>query len=198
MDDQTPAMSGIKHRMAASRERWSKEDYFDRIGSGLYGGTASAHRRGEFAQQRVGLGPVYAAIRDALSVDKRLTGDEPLRAGDKIAFDHDADDVAIAVRNLAGDVMTNDGLAGMVLVAVGVAAIDHDARLDAGFLHRRDGFGYAVGGVVDLVAATSQDDVRVGVPLGDEDGRLAVLGVAEEGVRMRSGQDGIDGNLHVT
>ena len=133
----------------------------DRSGSGLCGGTASADRCGEFAQQRVGLRPVDTGIGDALSVGKGLAGNEPLRARNKIALDHDTDDVAVAARDLAGHVMAHDGLAGVVLVAVGVAAVDHDARLDSSFLHGRDSFRDAVCGVVDLAAAAAQDDVRV-------------------------------------
>ena len=157
----TPVMFDMKHRMWATSERWSGKANSDRIGSGLCGGTASADRCGEFAQQRVGLRPVDAGIGDALSVGKGLAGNEPLRACNKIALDHDTDDVAIAARDLGGDVMAHDGLAGVVLIAVGVAAVDHDARLDSGFLHGRDSFSDAVGGVVDLVAAAAQDDVRV-------------------------------------
>ena len=41
-----------------------------------------------------GLVPVDAGVGDALAVDQRFAGDELLRAGDEIALDHDADDVA--------------------------------------------------------------------------------------------------------
>ncbi len=99
-------------------------------------------------EQRVGFGPVDAAVGDALAVDERLAGDELLRAGDEIALDHDADDVAIAGGDLRGDVVADDGLAAIILAAVGVAEVDHDARRDAGLLHVRGGVGNAVGGVV--------------------------------------------------
>ena len=84
----------------------------------------------------MGLGPVDAGVGDALAVDERLAGDEFLRAGDEIALDHDADDAAVAGGDLRGDVVADDGLAAVVLVAVGVAEVDHDARRDAGLLHR--------------------------------------------------------------
>ena len=66
----------------------------------------------------------------------------------------------------------------MVFVAVGVAAVDHDLRADAGLLHLLAGFFYGGGVVVGGVATAAQDDVAVAVALGDEDGGLAVLGVA--------------------
>ena len=58
-----------------------------------------------------------------------------MRAGDKIALQHDTDDVGVAGGDLLGDVAAHDGLTVVVLAAVGVAAVDHDARLKAGFLH---------------------------------------------------------------
>ena len=39
--------------------------------------------------------------------------------------------------------------------------------------------------------------MAVGIAGGDEDGGLAVLGVAEKGVRVGGGEDGVDGDLHV-
>ena len=50
------------------------------------------------------------------------------------------------------------------------------------------------GAVVGDAAAAAQDDVAFGVAGGDEDGGLAVLGVAEEGVRLARGEDGVDGD----
>ena len=85
----------------------------------------------------------------------------------------------------------------MVFVAVGVAAVDHDLGADAGLLHLLAGVFYGGGVVVGGVAAAAQDDVAVAVALGDEDGGLAVLGVAEEVVGLTGGEDGFDGDLHV-
>jgi hypothetical protein len=85
----------------------------------------------------------------------------------------------------------------VVLVAVGVAAVDHDLWLDAGFFHLLagglDGGGVVVGGV----ASAAKDDVAVAVALGDEDGGLPVLRVAEEVVGLAGGEDGFDGDLDV-
>ena len=89
------------------------------------------------------------------------------------------------------------GWRSVVLVAVGVAAVDHDARREAGFLHLGSSIGDACSGVIDHFAAAAQDDVAFAVAGGDEDGGLAVLGVAEESVRVRCGEDGVDGDLDV-
>jgi hypothetical protein len=85
----------------------------------------------------------------------------------------------------------------VIFVAVGVAAVDHDLGADVGLQHLFaglfDGGGVKVGGV----AATAKDDVAVGVAFGDEDGGLAVLGVAEEVVGLVGGEDGFDGDLGI-
>ena len=100
----------------------------------------------------MGFGPVDAGVGDALAVDEGLAGDEFLCAGDQVALNHDADDVRLSCGDLRGYVVADDGLAAVVLVAVGVAEVDHDAGLEAGLLHLRGGFGDAVGGVVDRLA----------------------------------------------
>jgi hypothetical protein len=63
-------------------------------------------------EQRAGFLPVDAGVGDALAVDKRLAGRELLRAGDQIALNHDADDVAISRGDLRGDVAADDGSGG--------------------------------------------------------------------------------------
>src|SRR5260370_36979303 len=86
----------------------------------------------------------------------------------------------------------------MILVAVGVTAVDHhlwpDTRLPhlfAGIFHR-----YPI--VVDRLPAAAQDDVTVAVALSDEDRGLAVLGMTEEVMRLARGQDGFGGELHIS
>ena len=113
----------------------------------------------EFFKEGVSLLPVNAGVGDALAVDKRLAGNELLRARDQVALKHNADDIAIAGGHLCGDIAANDRLAEVVFITVGVAAVDHDAGLEAGFFHFLGSFGDAVGGVVDHFAAAAQDDV---------------------------------------
>ena len=163
---------------------------------------ARADGGGEFFEQGVGFLPVDAGVGDALAVDQRLAGNKLLRAGDEIALDHDAENALIAARalragDLGGDIVTNEGLAAIILAAVGVGEVDHDARREAGFFHLGSGFGYALGGVVDCAAAAAQDDVAIGISRSDEDGRLAMMRVAEKGVRIRRGEDRVDGDLHI-
>src|ERR1035437_6963586 len=163
---------------------------------------AGAHGGGQFGEQGVGFWPVYAGVGDALAVDEGLAGDELLRAGDQIALDHDAHNPSIAALtaracDLLRDIVTDDGLAAVILAAVGVGEVDHDARFDAGLLHLLGGFGDAIGGVVDRAAASAQDDVAIGISLSDEDGRLAGFGEAEEGMGVGGGEDGVDGDLYV-
>ena len=166
-------------------------------GDGDFGGTAGAHGGGELSEKAVGFLPVDAGVGDALSVDKRLAGDELLRTGDEVAFDHDSDDVAVARGDLRGDIAADEALSPVVLKTVGVAAIDHDAWLQPGGLKLSRGGSDGFGGVVDQLASAAQDDVALGVAPGDEDGGLSVLGVAEEGVRLQGGEDGVDGDLDV-
>ncbi len=148
----------------------------------------------------MGGGPVYAAVRDALAVYEFVEGRagfELLRSGDEIAFDHDAEDVAVAFCYLFCDFVADDGLAVVILAAVGVAAIDHDARVEAGVDHAPADFVYAGGVVIGGIAAAAEDDVGVAVAGGAKDGGLAVFGVAEEGMRDGGGEQGVDGYLHV-
>ena len=141
--------------------------------------------------------PVDAGVGDALAVDERLAGDELLRAGDEIALDHRADDVAIAGSDLRGHVAADNRLAAVVLLAVGVAEVDHDARSNACALHERRGFGHALRRVVHGLSASAQDDVAIGIAFGDEDGRLAVVRVAKKCMRASRGEHGVDGHLDI-
>ena len=132
-----------------------------------------------------------------MAVDELFAGDEFLRSCDEVAFKHDAHDALVAAGDLAGDVAADSGLLGVILVAVGVAAVDHDAGWDAGLFHLATGLFDRCSVVVDGLAAAAKDDVAVGIAVGDEDGGLAVFGVAEEGVRVACGHDGFDGDLYV-
>jgi len=61
--------------------------------------TTGADGGGQFGEHGVGGGPVYAAVGDALAVYEFVEGRagfQLLCAGDEIAFDHDAEDVAVA------------------------------------------------------------------------------------------------------
>ena len=83
----------------------------------------------------MGLIPADAGVGDALAVAELFAGDEFLGSCDEVAFEHHAHNAPVAAGNLAGDVAADGGLLGVILVAVGVAAVDHDAWWDAGLFH---------------------------------------------------------------
>ena len=93
--------------------------------------------------------------------------------------------------------MADNGLAAIVLAAVGVRTVDHDARRQAGFFHQIRGLGHALCRVIHRLAAAAQDDVAIRISRGDKDGRLAEFGVAEESVRASGGEHRVNGDLHV-
>lgn len=55
---------------------------------------------GEFLQKGMGFRPVNAGVGDALSIDQRGAGDQLLRSGDEIAFDHDTHDATFSAGDL--------------------------------------------------------------------------------------------------
>src|SRR5579871_6300523 len=107
----------------------------------------------------MGLRPRDAGVGNALPINERLPRYELLRAFHEIAFEHYAEDVAISRGDLPGNIAAHQALAPMVLVAVGVAAVDHDAGLQASGCQLHCCCCNALGGVVHELAATSQDDV---------------------------------------
>src|ERR1035437_3878474 len=75
-----------------------------------------ANGGGEVAKDVDSFRPAEATIREALAVDERLARNELLRAGDKVALNHDADDATIARCELVGDISRDESLAGGVPV----------------------------------------------------------------------------------
>src|ERR1019366_9341591 len=78
--------------------------------------------------------PSHTRIGDALPIHQRLSWDQLLRTRDQIAFQHDANNVLVPRGNLPGDMAANRRLTRMVFVAIGVAAINHDAWRKPGLL----------------------------------------------------------------
>src|ERR1700721_3900664 len=109
----------------------------------------------------MGFVPIDAAIGDALSIDEWLAWYEFLRSRDQIALDHDAEDAAVSRGNLCGDIAAHEALTSVVLVAVGVAAVDHDMRRDPGFLHLLGGLRPRGCVVIRRLTAAAQDEMRV-------------------------------------
>src|SRR5580658_8762220 len=123
----------------------------------------------------MGFWPVDAGVGDALAVDERLAWCELLRAGYEIALNHHAHNALLARRHLAGYVVADERLAAIVLAGVGVTEVDHDAGRGPRLFHLSDSVGNTSGSVVHHFAAAAQNDVRVGIAGGDEDGGLAVM-----------------------
>ena len=109
-----------------------------------------------------------------------------------MALDHRTHDASVAAGDLAGHVFADADLFVVLFAAVGVAEVDHDLRHQARLLN---GLGSDVDalGVVIGSAAAAQDDVRVLVTAGVEDGGLAVFGERHEDVRPGGGVHRVDG-----
>ena len=119
-----------------------------------------------------------------------------LAAFDQVAFDHHAHNGVFAVFQLRGDVLGDDHLAGVVFIAVGVAAVDHQLGIESGFGQLLAGGLDVAAAVVGLFAA-AQDDVTVGVAVGVDDGGVAGFGYGQKVVRVAGGADGVDGDFQV-
>src|ERR1700722_20769638 len=152
---------------------------------------------GQLSEKSVGFVPVYAGISDALPLHQWFAWYQRLRARHQIAFDHHAEDATISGGNLCSDIAADQALTGVVFVAVGVAAIDHDAWRNAGFLHLLSSLGHSAGLVVRRLPATAEDDVTVRIAPGKQNRRLPCLRVPEEGVRIGRGDNRLNCNLHV-
>jgi hypothetical protein len=118
----------IDNKRGALAPEGGISSYFD-FNLRLLAAAAGSDGGGEFSEEGVGFGPVDAGVGNALPVDEGLTGNERLCAGHQVALDHYAHDASISCGNLPGDIVADDGLAAVVLAAVGVGEVDHDARL---------------------------------------------------------------------
>lgn len=140
--------------------------------------------------------PVDAGVGDGDAVFEIffLLG-EGLVAGVDVAFEHEGFDVGVTFLDLFEDGVEDGDLFEVFFVAVVVAAVDHDGGLEVVgfefFFDGLDGFGVVVG----FVDAAAEDDVAVGVAVGDDIGSAAFVVDAHEGLRVLSGEDGVDGGF---
>src|SRR5450631_1698912 len=109
----------------------------------------------------MGFAPIDAGIGDALSIDQWPAWHEFLRPRDQIALEHDPEDAAVSRGNLCGDLAAHEALTSVVLIAVGVAAVDHDTRRDARFLHLLCGLRHGGSVVIRRLTPAAQDEVTV-------------------------------------
>ena len=129
--------------------------------------------------------------------DEGLAGADVLSPAHQVALDHHPEDVAEAVGDLGGDVPGHGGLAGVVLAAVPVRAVDHDSRRQAGPRQHLRGLLHVLGVVVRPPVAATEDHVAGVVAARDHDGGQPLLRHREELVRMHGRPDRVDGDLDV-
>ena len=98
-------------------------------------GSASAHRGGKLLKQGPGFGPVNAGVGDALAVDEGLAGRSFCAPATRLLSSMTPMMLGLPAAICAATSRQTMRLAVVVLVAVGVAAVDHDAGLKAGVLH---------------------------------------------------------------
>jgi hypothetical protein len=84
------------------------------------------HRLRQLAQQNRGFVPANAGIRNALAINQLGSRKQPLGSGNQIALKHYAANALGSLRDLRRNITANHWLPGMVLIAVGMAAINHE------------------------------------------------------------------------
>lgn len=140
--------------------------------------------------------PVDAGVGDGDAVFEIifLLG-EGLVTGEEVAFEHEGFDAGVTLFDLFDDGVEDGDLFEVFFVAVVVAAVDHDGGLEVVgfefFFDGLDGFGVVVG----FFESAAEDDVAVGVAVGDDVGGAAVVVDAHEGLGVLGGEDGVDGGF---
>src|SRR5204862_406685 len=114
-----------------------------------------------------------------------LSRDEILAARLQVRFDHEADDSILAGGDLARDLARDVDLTLIYLLAVRMAAIDHQALLEPG-AGQLLGRSVDASGVVIRMFSAAQDDVAVLVSVGRDDGGVPLLGHRKEMVGVRA------------
>jgi len=114
-----------------------------------------------------------------------------------VAFEHQSDEVGITGGPLTDGFHPGTSLFVEVLVGIGVAAIDHDSGIELGCEQGLRG-GFDAGFVVvGAGAASTENQVAPGVPLGLYDAGLAVGIDPEETVGMTGSLHGLNGDVQV-
>src|SRR5207247_7960798 len=151
---------------------------------------------GGMPEQRTAVLPADAGVGDALAVYEGLCRNESLAAGLEMRFDHEADDAVLAGGDLARDLARDVDLALVHLLAVRMAAIDHQALLEPGA-------GQLLGRSVDAprvvirMFSAAQDDVAVLVAVGRNDGGVPLLGHGKKMMGSARGLQRVDRDAHL-
>lgn len=148
-------------------------------------------------QNRNGLVEADAGVRDAHTVVELLTRGRTLATGVEVALDHHAHQALVAASDLLGENGRNLGLVLVILLAVGVAGVDHDAALDASFFKKPQGGADVLGIEVRARGAAAQDDVTGGVALRADDAREPLFRDRKKVVGVRGRADRVDSDLLV-
>src|SRR5258706_2115386 len=92
---------------------------------------AFTHAPGEDVQQRLGVAPAQARIRDRDAVLQGLARHQVLAPFVQVTLDHDAHHALLALRELRGHVIAHLHLLAILLRRVGVREVDHEVRSEA-------------------------------------------------------------------
>ena len=114
-----------------------------------------------------------------------------------MTFHHDAEDVGGPGTDLLGEGRYNGRLIGVLLAAVAVAAVNHQAACQAG---RTELCRHAIDVIAVEIRAgvgAAQNHVTAVVAGGLDDGRDPLFGNAKEVMRALGGADCVDGDLDV-
>ena len=90
--------------------------------------TTDTHGAGQFFQRGLRGVPADARVGDALSVREHCWIAKILPTFDQKAFDHRADDAALAGDDLLGEIVHDDWLLAEIAAAVAVAGIHYQTR----------------------------------------------------------------------
>ena len=142
--------------------------------------------------------PADAGIRDGLTVFQFFffAFNERLVAFDKIGLDHDAHDVVASVADLLADAVNDIDLLFVLLMAVGVAGINHDRWRKTGCFQRFADFGYALDIVIRRFAA-AKDDMAVFIAPRNNNSGVAALSDGKEDMFVCGRFNGINCNFDV-
>ena len=140
---------------------------------------------------------VHAGVGDALAVGQRRRVARALTACYQEALEHHAGHAALAGGDLFGQGLRDRRLTAVVLAAVVVTGVHHEAPREPGRRDEIQCLGHVRGRVVGAAAATAQDHVRVDVPARRYDGSRSGRRHAEECVPGRRGAARVHRHLNV-
>lgn len=142
--------------------------------------------------------PTDAGIGNGLTVLQFFffAFDERLIAFDKVGLDHDAHDVVASVPDLLADAVHDINLLFVLLVAVGVAGIDHDGGRQTGSLQSFANLGNALRLVIRCFAA-AKNDMAIFIATGHDNGGVTALGDRKEDMFVCGSFDCVDGDFDI-